>query len=162
MNRYVLGFLFSTDLKFVALIHKKRPAWQAGKLNGIGGKIERNEVPSEAMRREFREEAGLEVGDWQHFATLRGRDWSVFVFCATSPHLNEIKSVTDEQVTVGGADEFVPFYTHNVHWLIPMARAKLLLHIDLTWEVWEENPFGPTPDAAVQQPATINQQENSI
>ena len=37
---YVLGFLFSPDCKRVALIIKNRPDWQAGFLNGIGGKID--------------------------------------------------------------------------------------------------------------------------
>ena len=41
----------------VVLTHKNRPAWQAGKLNGVGGKIELLESPVAAMVREF--ELGL-------------------------------------------------------------------------------------------------------
>ena len=55
---YVAGFLFSPDRSRVLLIRKNRPAWQAGKLNGLGGKIEPGETPPQAMRREFREEQG--------------------------------------------------------------------------------------------------------
>lgn len=154
MKRYVLGFLFSPDLKFVSLIHKRRPAWQANKLNGIGGKIEHGEVPTEAMRREFLEETGLEISTWTYFATMRGVDWEVFVFCATSEHIGQIKSMTDEEVTIGGSDEFIPFYSHNTHWLIPMARAKLLLSIPIVWEVFETNGKGQlTPDLASQDSA---------
>ena len=40
MTRYVAGFLVSDDRYYVALIRKKRPAWQEGRLNGIGGHIE--------------------------------------------------------------------------------------------------------------------------
>ena len=58
-TEYVLGFAFTKDLKQVALIRKKRPEWQAGKLNGIGGKVNINEVPLLAMVREFQEEACL-------------------------------------------------------------------------------------------------------
>ena len=38
MTKYVVGFMFSPDKQFVALIRKNRPEWQAGKLNGIAGK----------------------------------------------------------------------------------------------------------------------------
>src|SRR5215208_5596620 len=74
MQTYACGFLFSPDRQRVLLIRKRRPAWQAGKLNGVGGKIERDESPAEAMRREFREEAGLDVRDWQEVLTLSGGD----------------------------------------------------------------------------------------
>ena len=43
----------------VLLIRKARPDWQAGKLNGIGGKVEGAETITEATVREFREETGL-------------------------------------------------------------------------------------------------------
>ncbi len=39
MKLYVVGFMFTEDEKQVVLIEKKRPEWQAGKLNGVGGKI---------------------------------------------------------------------------------------------------------------------------
>jgi 8-oxo-dGTP diphosphatase len=38
--RYVLGFMFSSDHSEVALIRKRKPEWQRGKLNGIGGKCD--------------------------------------------------------------------------------------------------------------------------
>ena len=41
---YVAGFLFSYDLKRVALIQKTKPAWQAGRHNAVGGKIEEGET----------------------------------------------------------------------------------------------------------------------
>lgn len=56
---YVLGIMFSEDEKKVLTIWKNRPSWQAGKLNGIGGKIEAGESPLEAMHREFIEETGF-------------------------------------------------------------------------------------------------------
>src|SRR5436309_3669493 len=75
MQGYVCGFLFSPDRRRVLLIRKRRPAWQAGRLNGVGGKIEPGEGPGQAMRREFREEAGLDVADWQPAVELTGSDW---------------------------------------------------------------------------------------
>ena len=53
MKRYVLGFAFDPRMDRVMLIKKTRPAWQAGRLNGIGGHIEQDELSCEAMRREF-------------------------------------------------------------------------------------------------------------
>jgi len=55
-HRYVVGFLFSEDQSRVLLVWKNRPAWQNGKLNGVGGKIEAGETPLQAMEREFKEE----------------------------------------------------------------------------------------------------------
>ena len=56
--KYVVGLMFSPNLEKVALIRKRRPTWQIGKLNGIGGHIEGDEAPGLAMAREFEEEAG--------------------------------------------------------------------------------------------------------
>ena len=75
MRGYVCGFFFSPDRGRVLLIRKRRPAWQVGRLNGVGGKIEPGESPAQAMCREFREEAGLDVGDWQPGVELTGPDW---------------------------------------------------------------------------------------
>lgn len=60
---YVLGFMFNEDESKVLLVHKNRPTWQAGKLNGIGGKIEAGETPLQAMEREFMEETGF-ISKW--------------------------------------------------------------------------------------------------
>lgn len=65
MTDYVVGVIFCDrydltefDYPFVklALLTKKYPDWQAGYLNGIGGKIEAGERPREAMYREAEEE----------------------------------------------------------------------------------------------------------
>lgn len=68
----VVGFRFSPDLQTVCLIEKLKPDWMAGKLNGVGGKVEPGESAGEAMRREFREEAGLDEPDWRPFASISG------------------------------------------------------------------------------------------
>lgn len=56
---YVVGFMFNEANDRILLIFKNRPVWMAGKLNGIGGKIEPGETAHEAMEREFREETGF-------------------------------------------------------------------------------------------------------
>ncbi len=69
MKNYVLGFVFSPDLSEVYLIRKNRPEWQAGFLNGIGGKVEEGEAEEQAMAREAWEESGYD-GEWIHYAHM--------------------------------------------------------------------------------------------
>lgn len=72
-ENYVAGFAYCDEFSggsHVLLIKKNRPDWQAGKLNGVGGHIEPGESPLQAMVREFREEAGVHVPSWRHFATV--------------------------------------------------------------------------------------------
>ncbi len=128
MTNYVLGFLFDPKLEAVVLIEKRRPGWQAGKHNGVGGKIEGGEVPHEAMVREFREETGLDIPEWKQFATLPSptADFVLNVFFAISPDYDKVTSITDEEVVVWEIDSielwrdnFIP----NVRWLIQMALS---------------------------------------
>ena len=100
MQTYVLGFMFSADLQEVLLIEKQRPRWQAGLLNGIGGKIEAGEAPLTAMVREFYEESGLatQAEDWHPIALVQGADFKVYCFKAVSPVVAEAESLTDETV----------------------------------------------------------------
>ena len=122
LPQYVLGFMFSQCLSEVLLIHKKRPAWQAGRLNGVGGHIEKGESPLEAMRRECKEETGIDYNDWKMTTILNDkRGYPVYVFSGVTD-LTKARSITDEHV--------VPTYVRtlpNVHcipnlrWLVPMA-----------------------------------------
>ena len=52
MSAYTLGFVFDSSQEKVLLVHKQRPAWQAGKVNGIGGKVELGETPHTGIVRE--------------------------------------------------------------------------------------------------------------
>jgi len=97
MIKYVLGFAFD-DLGRVALVQKERPAWQSGKLNGLGGHIEPRETALDAMVREFHEEAGVVVPDWTVVGVMRGPDWHVTVLTAVSPEVRNVTTVTDELV----------------------------------------------------------------
>lgn len=61
MQLFVCGFCFDEERERVVLIEKSQPAWQAGRLNGVGGKVEPGESVSAAMTREFEEEAGVRL-----------------------------------------------------------------------------------------------------
>jgi 8-oxo-dGTP diphosphatase len=120
MTRYVCGFMFDNDRSVVALIKKKRPAWQAGKRNGIGGHIEAGETPLAAMRREFFEETGVAYLDWEQFTTLRGDGFEVVFFRAFTNHVFSVQSMTDEQVSLVPPRHLL-LVIPNLRWLIPMA-----------------------------------------
>lgn len=58
---YVCAFAFNPSKDRVVLIQKLKPDWQKGKLNGVGGKVEKGEDVDAAMIREFLEETGVLV-----------------------------------------------------------------------------------------------------
>jgi len=138
MTEYCLGFAFTVDYagyQRVLLIRKIHPDWQAGRLNGIGGKIEAGETPHRAMAREFREEAGLESlpTAWVKFAEMHFGLGEVIVYCFTTwwewKIFKRAISKTEEQICSYLLDE--RFFHKmrdekalpNLHWLIPMAQA---------------------------------------
>lgn len=137
-TRYVLGFIFDTNGREVVLIEKRRPAWQAGLLNGIGGKIEAGETPLQAMERECREECGLVefVRPFRHFGCMRGRDYVVELFtaCAANPHL--ARSCTDETVRVVpvGAASRPGWALPNVAPLMSLAREPQSPWVELVYD----------------------------
>jgi 8-oxo-dGTP diphosphatase len=125
---YTIGFMFDVNTGHVALICKNRPAWQAGKLNGIGGHVELGERPEVCQAREFQEETGVLTSpdDWHLYCTLQGtsnggKTYRVYCYWAMGD-LTLLHTVTDEQVVTLDPR----FYDHelvldNVTWLIPMA-----------------------------------------
>lgn len=94
---YVLGFAFIPDRSKVLLIEKKRPAWQLGMLNGVGGKVEQGELISAAMAREFQEETGIltEKEHWASFGKCEGHDYKVYLYTTIIPEV-EPQALTDE------------------------------------------------------------------
>lgn len=145
MQVYACGFLFSAQRDRVVLIRKNRPAWQAGKLNGVGGKLEPDEAPLDAMRREFREEAGLDIQDWQECFVLTGEPsaadpngWRGHFFRAFGD-VDACVSRTDERLethrTRAIPDQTIP----NLLWMIPMMLDDGVFK-DRTYEVKVHQP----------------------
>jgi 8-oxo-dGTP pyrophosphatase MutT (NUDIX family) len=99
ITRYVLGFAFGSHGR-VLLIRKERPAWQRGRMNGLGGKVESGETDAQAMRREFLEECGLDVPEnkWELKGSCIGRSFRIAVFSTELSEHDFPVSLTDEQV----------------------------------------------------------------
>jgi 8-oxo-dGTP diphosphatase len=84
-----LGYVLSPDGGRVLLVHRNKRANDAhlGKYNGLGGKVEAGEDVVTCLRREVREESGLECDEivlrgtisWPGFGK-HGEDWFGFVF----------------------------------------------------------------------------------
>lgn len=126
-RKYVCGFRFSPDGQ-VVLIRKNKPAWQKGGLNGVGGKIEPGETPLQAMRREFYEEAGLDIEDWTLSVVLSGHNndgWIVYFFQSHGP-IDGAESKTDEQITMVPARNLPQDVLYNLHWLIPLCLENTI------------------------------------
>lgn len=124
-NKYALGFCFSEDKSHVALIHKLKPKWQAGRLNGIGGKKELNEGFFECMVREFKEETGVLVPQWKQLCTLNATWGEMHIFKSFTDAVFTVQSIEAEQVEVFKVSE-IPFdkTIPNLRWLIPLALDK--------------------------------------
>jgi 8-oxo-dGTP diphosphatase len=128
-TKYVLGFLFDPSQKDVVLIKKIKPEWQKGKLNGVGGKIEEGESPVVAMRREFKEETGVEIEEWREFLQLSGHGYCIHTFVAFSLHVYTVKSMEKEKVKVYKVNRLDFNKTiGNLRWIIPLAIDKDLLY----------------------------------
>ncbi|MFC0677377.1 NUDIX domain-containing protein [Lysobacter korlensis] len=88
-----LGYVLSPDGREVLLVHRNARPDDAhlGKYNGLGGKLEADEDVLAGMRREIREEAGIECTalalrgtiSWPGFGK-HGEDWLGFVFLITA------------------------------------------------------------------------------
>ena len=116
-TEYVVGFLHNENC--VVLIKKARPEWQSGRLNGVGGHIEPGETALEAMTREFKEEAGIDIDDWKIAVVMTGQTWRVHFFTASRPILN-CTTQTDEPLVIDNRRRLHPDALPNLRWLIPL------------------------------------------
>jgi 8-oxo-dGTP diphosphatase len=125
-QQYVVGLAFNTDRTKLILMRKNRPAWQAGKLNGVGGKFEPGETGADCMVREFFEETGVqtEISDWHYFTKIVGRDGDVFFFRMFDDKVLAAKTTSDEPILIVDANLDGAIRTDglsNLPWLVGIA-----------------------------------------
>lgn len=131
-RRYSAVAVFSDDLERVVLIHKLKPAWQAGKANFPGGKVEdsdwealhgQDDYEATAYRRcatrELTEETGLvvPVEALTLFCTLRFRShegddaecrfFTTKLLCKGRDLDDHVKTVEDEEIFCDWVDDMM-------------------------------------------------------
>ena len=133
-QKYVLGFLFNTNFDTVVLIRKNRPVWQAGKLNGVGGKVEPGETYKEAMVREFCEETGVSFDQWHSFCALHYETADIQCYWGSSDLCWKATSATDEVVSRFEVSELTgkavgrQLAVPHIQWLLPMCVSLSEVH----------------------------------
>jgi 8-oxo-dGTP diphosphatase len=119
--KYVAGFAYYE--RRVLLVNKKAPKWQEGLWNGVGGKCEPDETPSDAMRREFYEETGHDIENWTLFCNECGPGYVVHFYSTVIegnlawPHYNDV----GEPLSWAYFNDVprIPCIG-NVYWLVPL------------------------------------------
>lgn len=128
MKAYTLGFIFDPTYSKVLLMHKNRPEWQKGKVNGVGGKIEEGETSAACMVREVREETGLATreSDWMLVGTIKGQDYFCDVYgLIHASDMGEAVTATDEAVEWFYVNNLPSHVVSNLTWLVPITIDKL-------------------------------------
>lgn len=143
---YVCGFMIAThgllsyrqSMGHVLLIEKRRPDFQCGLWNGVGGKVEPGEHIWDAMVREFREETGVVTSrmDWIHtivFTSTHG--YIVNYFACFVDELPAYCTTTDEVVRAHHIRD-VPLLPQldNMRWIFPMQFASIEFPVSIQSE----------------------------
>lgn len=134
---YVVGFMLNAKRDAVVLVRKNRPAWQAGRLNGVGGKVEPGETLPEAMAREFEEEAGYRTtpDSWSEICRIEWPDDVARVGDAEPTAVTFFRHVSDADPNTfrfrlrSRTDEAIEIWSVDV----ACVRAKALLIPNLRW-----------------------------
>lgn len=118
---FVLALLFTPDGRQVALMRRTRPAWQAGRVNALGGKVAVGETPADAARREVREEAGVDVAEWMEVLVWEDREYRMHVMRAMSARASMVRTMEDQEVFLADVAALPDEVIGNVRWLVPLA-----------------------------------------
>ncbi len=128
MQKYVVGFVFNKDLSSVLLMHKNRPAWQNGLINGLGGKVEENEDSFTTVSREIKEESGLEIPSdkWIKSGKIYSETFTMDVFGTIyDGSKDDAKTLEDEPIEWFDLNNLPSNLIENVPWLIQITLDKI-------------------------------------
>ncbi len=118
---YVLALLFTPDRRHVVLMHKTRPAWQAGRVNAPGGKVVPGETAVAAARRDVREETGADVATWEEVLVWEDPVYRMHVVRAFDAGAAAARSMEDQPVFLAQVEHLPPNVIDNLRWIIPLA-----------------------------------------
>jgi 8-oxo-dGTP pyrophosphatase MutT (NUDIX family) len=140
----------------VLLIHKDKPAWQKGRLNLVGGKVEENESPLQCAVRELKEEAGLDPIPSQpvlHCGMIFGVDCIIHcIRVDVDPYDSQTLQPRE------GETEKVEWFTFKEAWaddrLMPNLKVIVpMLHLGVTgWKLVDQTSSSDIHGVIVQLP----------
>ncbi len=136
---YVLAVLFTADGREVVLVRKTRPAWQAGRVNALGGKVHKGESLIEAARREVREEAGVAVEAWEEFLVWHDPEYRLRAVRAFDDMARLARTTEDQEVFLANVGGLPLDVIDNLRWIIPLALDR---DVAVPIEVTSANPAG--------------------
>lgn len=125
MEKFTLGFVFNADLAKVLLVHKQRPDWQSGRINGIGGKIVGDESALNCIVREWKEESALAIQpeNWIRYALIKQLEGNVVVFASKfTGDMSEATQNDYEMIEWFDITNLPQNSLSNLIWLVPMAK----------------------------------------
>lgn len=135
----MLALLFTPDRRRIALMRRTRPAWQAGRVNALGGKLSDGETAPEAARREVREEAGVDVAEWSEVLVWEDREYRMHVMRAVSARAHDVRTMEDQEVFLADVSALPGEVIGNLRWLVPLALDE---DVSLPIAVTSANPAG--------------------
>jgi 8-oxo-dGTP diphosphatase len=118
---FVLALLYSADLRHVVLMRRTRPAWQAGRVNALGGRLLGGESSAAAARREAREECGADVAEWREVLVWEDAEYRMHVVRAVSDQALAARTLEDQEVFLADVNALPDNVIDNLRWLVPLA-----------------------------------------
>jgi len=127
MTKYVLGFMFDEKMNNIILIKKTHPKWQAGLWNGVGGRIEFDELSIQAMSREFKEETGKrpDPSKWKFVLTMHFYDCDVDVYAMNNDYGYAHAETKTDEIVRGYSVNMLPDTIENVPALITLCKQRM-------------------------------------
>jgi 8-oxo-dGTP diphosphatase len=121
---YVLALLFTPERDGVVLMHRTRPAWQAGRVNALGGKLHPGEGAAAAAAREVAEEAGVDVRGWEEFLVWEDPVYRMHAVRAFDPAARRARTAEDQAVFLADPSALPANVIDNLRWLVPLALDR--------------------------------------
>jgi 8-oxo-dGTP diphosphatase len=136
---YVLALLFTADGREVVLVRKTRPAWQAGRVNALGGKLHEGESLLDAARREVREEAGVDVEGWEEFLVWHDPEYRLRAVRVFDDAARRARTAEDQEVFLANVAALPLTVIDNLRWIVPLALDR---DVAIPIAVRSANPAG--------------------
>jgi 8-oxo-dGTP diphosphatase len=102
-------------------MRRTRPAWQAGRVNALGGRLRLSEDAAAAARREVHEECGVDVAEWKEVLVWEDAEYRMHVMRAVSERAREARTLEDQEVFLADVNALPPNVIDNLRWLVPLA-----------------------------------------